>query len=52
MHYGLEKYEDGKFSETEEGLAVSHAMCAVEQKEARVMTETKCPRPKMNWLET
>jgi hypothetical protein len=28
-------------SETEEGLVLSHAMCAVEQDEARVMPETK-----------
>jgi hypothetical protein len=33
----LEKYEDEKISETEEGLVLSHAMCAVEQNEARVM---------------
>jgi hypothetical protein len=33
--------EDEKLSETEEGLVLSHAMCAVEQIEARVMPETK-----------
>jgi hypothetical protein len=33
----LEKDEDEKLSETEEGLVMSHAMCAVEQNEARVM---------------
>jgi hypothetical protein len=37
----LEKDEDEKLSETEEGLVLSHAMCAVEQNEARVMLETK-----------
>jgi hypothetical protein len=37
----LEKDEDEKLSETEEGLVLSHAMCAVEQNEARVMPETK-----------
>jgi hypothetical protein len=37
----LGKDEDGKLSETEEGLVLSHAMCAVEQDEARVMLETK-----------
>jgi hypothetical protein len=33
----VEKDEDEKLSETEEGLVMSHAMCAVEQNEARVM---------------
>jgi hypothetical protein len=33
----LEKDEDEKLSETEEGLVLSHAMCEVEQNEARVM---------------
>jgi hypothetical protein len=37
----LEKDEDEKISETEEGLVLSHTMCAVEQNEARVMPETK-----------
>jgi hypothetical protein len=37
----LEKDEDEKLSETEEGLILSHAMCAVEQNEARVVPETK-----------
>jgi hypothetical protein len=37
----LEKDEDEKLSETEEGLVLSHAMCAVEQNEERVMPETK-----------
>jgi hypothetical protein len=37
----LEKDEDEKLSETEEGLVLSHAMCAVEHNEARVMPETK-----------
>jgi hypothetical protein len=37
----LEKDADAKLSETEEGLVLSHAMCAEEQKEARVMPETK-----------
>jgi hypothetical protein len=37
----LEKDEDEKLSETEEGLVLSHAMCAVEQNEARVVPETK-----------
>jgi hypothetical protein len=37
----LEKDEDEKLSETEEGLVLPHAMCAVEQNEARVMLETK-----------
>jgi hypothetical protein len=37
----LEKDEDEKLSETEEGLLPSHAMCAVEQNEERVMPETK-----------
>jgi hypothetical protein len=37
----LEKVEDGKLSETEEGLLLSHAMCAVEQNKARVMPETE-----------
>jgi hypothetical protein len=37
----LEKDEDEKLSETEEGLVLSHAMCAVEQNEAIVLPETK-----------
>jgi hypothetical protein len=37
----LEKYEDEKLSETEEGLLLSHAMCAVEKNETRVMPDTK-----------
>jgi hypothetical protein len=37
----LEKDEDEKLSETEEGLVLSHAMCAVEQNKARLMPETK-----------
>jgi hypothetical protein len=37
----LERDEDEKISETEEGLVLSHAMCAVEQNEARAMPETK-----------
>jgi hypothetical protein len=37
----LEKDEEEKLSETEEGLELSHAMCAAEQNEARVMPETK-----------
>jgi hypothetical protein len=37
----LEKNEDKKLSETEEGLVISHAMFAVEQNEGRVMPETK-----------
>jgi hypothetical protein len=37
----LEKDEDEPLSETEEGLVLSHAMCAVEQHEAIVMPETK-----------
>jgi hypothetical protein len=37
----LEKDEDEKISETEEGLVLSQAMCAVEQNEARSMPETK-----------
>jgi hypothetical protein len=35
----LEKDEDEKRSETEEGLVLSHAMCAVEQDEARLLPE-------------
>jgi hypothetical protein len=37
----LEKVEDEKLSETEEGLVLSHAMCAVEQDEAILVPETK-----------
>jgi hypothetical protein len=37
----LEKDEDKKLSETEEGLVLPHAMCAVEQNEARVIPENK-----------
>jgi hypothetical protein len=37
----LAKDEDEKLSETEEGLVLSYAMCAVEQNEARVIPETK-----------
>jgi hypothetical protein len=37
----LDKDEDEKLSGTEEGLVLSHAMCAVEQNEAIIMPETK-----------
>jgi hypothetical protein len=37
----LEKDENEKLSDKEEGLVLSHAMCAVEQNEAIVMPETK-----------
>jgi hypothetical protein len=37
----LEKDQDEKLSETEEGLVLSHAMCAVEQNEARSLPESK-----------
>jgi hypothetical protein len=37
----LEKDEDENLSETEEGLVLSHAMCAVEQNKARITPETK-----------
>jgi hypothetical protein len=37
----LEKDEDEKLSETEEGLVLSYAMCVVEQNEAIVIPETK-----------
>jgi hypothetical protein len=37
----LEKDEDEKLSETEEGLVLSQAMCTVEQNQARVMPQTK-----------
>jgi hypothetical protein len=37
----LEKDENEKLSETEEGLVLSHIMCAVEQNEAIVMPETR-----------
>jgi hypothetical protein len=37
----LEKEKDEPLSETEEGLVLSHAMCAVEQDEAIGMPETK-----------
>jgi hypothetical protein len=37
----LEKEDDEPLSETEEGLILSHAMCAVEKDEAIVMPETK-----------
>jgi hypothetical protein len=37
----LEKDEDEILSETEEGLVLSHAMCAEEQDEARMLPETK-----------
>jgi hypothetical protein len=37
----LEKDEDEILSETEEGLVLSHAMCAVEQGEAILLPETK-----------
>jgi hypothetical protein len=37
----LEKDEDEPLWETEEGLVLSHAMCAVEQDKAIVMPETK-----------
>jgi hypothetical protein len=37
----LETNEDEKLSEREESLVLSHAMCVVEQNEARVVPETK-----------
>jgi hypothetical protein len=37
----LEKDEDEHLSETEEGLVLPHALCAVEQDEAIFMPETK-----------
>jgi hypothetical protein len=37
----LEKEDDEPLSEIEEGLVLSHAMCAVEKDEAIVMPETK-----------
>jgi hypothetical protein len=37
----LEKEDDEPLSETEEGLVLSHAMCAGERDEAIVMPETK-----------
>jgi hypothetical protein len=37
----IEKDEDETLFETEEGLVLSHAMCAVEQNEARLLPETK-----------
>jgi hypothetical protein len=37
----LEKDEDDKLSETEEGLVLPHVMCAVEQNEARALPVTK-----------
>jgi hypothetical protein len=37
----IEQDEDEKISETEEGLVLSHTMCAVEQYDAIVMSETK-----------
>jgi hypothetical protein len=37
----LEKENDENLSETEEGLVLSHAMCAVEKDEAIFMPETK-----------
>jgi hypothetical protein len=37
----LEIGEDEKLSETEEGLVLSNAMCAVEQDEAILLPETK-----------
>jgi hypothetical protein len=37
----LEKDEDEKLYETEEGLVLSHAMCSVKHNEARVLPETK-----------
>jgi hypothetical protein len=37
----LKKDDDEKLSETEEGLVLSHVMCALEQDEAIVMPETK-----------
>jgi hypothetical protein len=36
----LEKDEDEKLSEKEEGFVLSHTMCAVEQNKAIVMPET------------
>jgi hypothetical protein len=44
MHYPLsrlEKDEDEPISETEAGLVLAHAMCAVERDEAIVMPKTK-----------
>jgi hypothetical protein len=37
----LEKDEDEKLSDIEQGLVLAHAMCAVEQTEARSLPETK-----------
>jgi uncharacterized protein YuzB (UPF0349 family) len=37
----LEKDDDEKLCKTEEGLVLSHAMCAVEQDEGIIMAETK-----------
>jgi hypothetical protein len=37
----LEKDGDEKLSGTEEGLVISHSMCAVEQNESRVLPENK-----------
>jgi hypothetical protein len=37
----LEKDEVERLSETEEGIVLSHDMCAVAQNEARVMPESK-----------
>jgi hypothetical protein len=37
----IEKDDDEKLSETEEGLVLPRAICAVEQDEAIVMPETK-----------
>jgi hypothetical protein len=37
----LEKEDHKPLSETEEGLILSHAMCAVQKDEAIVMPETK-----------
>jgi hypothetical protein len=37
----LEKDEDEKLSETEEGLVLSHEMCTVEQNGASVLPESK-----------
>jgi hypothetical protein len=37
----LEKDEDEKLSEIEEGLILSHAMCTVEQNESRSLPETE-----------
>jgi hypothetical protein len=42
----LEKDEDEPISETEEGLVLSHEVCAVEQQRRQY----SCQKPKKNWL--